>query len=376
MTVKTIICWNGDSILYDADIHTAEFTEYGWILKLNTGQTIWDEVSHTSASSDDVKLYYQDNPPPPVPILSKPKKVYTELSKISDIYKYPNLSKYSGLTGKIPVRAGTTYIGVEVELEKVVAKHNQCGTWQFHEDGSLKDNGAEFVTIPIQFQYLEVELDRLFGSLKSCNTSSRCSIHVHLNVRDFTLLELKTFLALYLVFEKSLYNYSGDRWNNNFCVPLNFYPNIVRDFIQYINENNKIYEKWYKYFGLNLSPVFGGESKKIGTIEFRHMKGTVDKEWIINWINLIVSLKIAAKNIPFDDVMNHIATMNTTSGYYWLAREVFKDYTGFICGQDSFKKDVESCITKAKYILCNPIKAIEEIAVLDNEKGVFVCVGV
>lgn len=272
--------------------------------------------------------------------------------KIGDLFTYPTLSKYEGLQGKIPVRAGTTYVGVEIELEKVNFKSAVPNTCNVTEDGSLKDNGAELVTIPIQFKYLEVELQRTLGSLQSSHVSQRCSIHVHLNVRDFSLEELQCFTALYMIFEKSLYNYSGNRWNNIFCVPLAMNTLIVKNFFNKVqqgyipNENNS----WYKYFGFNLSPIYGGESTRIGTIEFRHMCGTTDIKWIINWINLIVSLKISAKNMKYAEIVQHLETMNTTSGYYWLVKTVFKDFANLISTQPTFKEDVESSISRAKQV--------------------------
>jgi hypothetical protein len=289
---------------------------------------------------------------------NKPKSISTEKAQkqhniktttISDLFKYKGLSKYTGLEGKQNIRAETTFVGVEIELEKVDLKHVPASTWNIVEDGSLKDKGKEFVTIPIQFKYLEVELERLFGSLNSCNPSERCSVHVHINARDFTLEELKKFIALYMIFEKSLYNFSGERLNNNFCVPVVFYPEIAKQFVDCLSVGT-IIPVWFKYYGFNLSPIFGGESSPIGTIEFRHMKGTTDIEWIINWINLIVSLKISAKSMKLEDIEKYLATMNTTSAYYWLADHVFKQFAPYITKQTTFKEDVEHCITIAKTV--------------------------
>jgi hypothetical protein len=186
----------------------------------------------------------------PVHAIAEPKKEtvkkdYTKIT-VSDLYKYDSLNKYTGMEGNIPVRAGTTFVGVEIELEKVNLNSDVGGTWKMIEDNSLKDDGQEFVTIPIQFKYLEVELHRLFQGIKTCRASKRCSVHVHMNARDFTLEELKTFIALYMIFEKSFYNYSGNRWNNNFCVPLNFYTGAVHEVVSRL-EDGVIREGWYKY---------------------------------------------------------------------------------------------------------------------------------
>jgi hypothetical protein len=288
---------------------------------------------------------------------------------VGKFYKYKPLLKYEGIEGLTPVRAGTTFVGIEIELEKVNLGSPILGVWDEVEDNSLKDNGVEFVAKPIQFKYLEVELARLFSGIKSCKASQRCSVHVHINARDFTLEELKTFIALYMIFEQSLYNYSGGREDNNFCVPLRYYPKLVKEFVGML-DCGIIHPQWYKYYGFNLSPIFGGESSMIGTIEFRHMAGTTNIKHMINWINLIVSLKISAKKMSSAEIETHIKTMNTTSGYYWLAREVFKEYSGLITEQPTFKQDVELCIAGSKQVfLSNKNKDYVEIP-LNNGKVV------
>ena len=108
---------------------------------------------------------------------------------------------------------------------------------------------------------------------------------------------------------------------------------------------------WYKYTGLNLSPIWGGESSKIGTVEFRQLHGTVDVEEIMQWCNLITSLKRAAQTIPRDELLAHIRTMNTTSGYWWLAKEVFGSWNKMITSLPTFQEDMENCITNLKYVL-------------------------
>ncbi|UOF80616.1 putative amidoligase enzyme [Caudoviricetes sp.] len=271
-------------------------------------------------------------------------------NKIGDLFSYKRLSKYEGLLGKKEVRAPTTFVGVEVELEKVEYKRNPpASCWTDTDDGSLKEKGREFVSIPIPVKYLEVELLKLLDSLFFCQTSTRCSIHVHLNVRDFTLQELEKFLILYLIFERSLYRFSGDRWNNNFCVPLRFYPLYISNMF-FCLKRNELSQEWLKYHGLNLSPIFGGESTKLGTIEFRQMEGTIDVDRIMDWVNLIVSLKISAKAFKYEDLVNEISLMNTTSSYHMLAEKTFKFCNELITKQPTFKEDIESSISFLKLV--------------------------
>jgi hypothetical protein len=125
---------------------------------------------------------------------------------------------------------------------------------------------------------------------------------------------------------------------------------MVKDFIYFLNYNNIIKYCWYKYSGFNLSPIYGGESKKTGTIEFRHMKGNTDIQNILNWINLIVSLKITAKKHHYEAIEHLLLRMNTTSEYHWLAEETFKTSSTLITSQPTFKQDVEMCIAQTKKV--------------------------
>lgn len=274
--------------------------------------------------------------------------------KLSQHYTYKKLSKYEGLHGKIPIRAPTTYVGVELELEKVILKNAIPSSFHMINDGSLKLAGKEFVTVPIRFCYLEQELYRLLGAMNPPFVSSRCSVHVHLNVRDFTVQELYRFLLLYLIFEKGLFNFSGGRDNNIFCTPLSSNIRFVKHQLGRMVENNSLGEtEWRKYFAVNLCPIWGSDnqgSSKLGTVEFRHMAGTIDVKLILDWISLIVSLKIAAKRFTTEELLGHIWVMNTTSGYYWLVKEVFRDWCQHLVNQPTFKQDVEEGILMAKLV--------------------------
>lgn len=271
----------------------------------------------------------------------------------SEVVTYPKLKKYTGLLGKHPIRSPTVFLGVELEVEHVDIIKGFPSVFSKKEDLSLKVAGAEFVTIPIQFQYLEQELLRLFAGI-SADSTVRCSTHVHVNARDFNSQQLIIFVLLYCVFENSLFNYSGTRQKNPFCISV-LDVKYIADFFGFMLYNIETVQTafvWNKYIALNLCPLIGSDgSDKIGTIEFRHMQGTKDVKYILDWCSLIVSLKLAAKKLPLLDVLDHIKTMNTTSGYYWLCQEVFGEWAPLINKQETFKNDVETNISKLKALI-------------------------
>ena len=272
----------------------------------------------------------------------------------SETFNYKPLKDYSGLMGRHKLASGNTYIGIEVEAEKVNRSDSFPPSWVLTEDGSLKIRGAEFYTVPIKLKYLEIELSRLFTRLKDADFSSRTSIHVHVNARDFTLRELHSFLLLYCLYERSLFLMSGNRRDSNFCVPIFdclYHMEKAGTLLKCITEVNDNPElimsvPWSKYLALNLLPLYGGDGvTRHGTIEFRHMKGNNNIPFILNWCNVIVRLKKTAKLISPSDLYKRVLAKDET-----LIAETFGDWVKVINVQDS---DFQSGLRVVKYLQTN-----------------------
>lgn len=269
------------------------------------------------------------------------------MAKLNDLFDYQPLPKVvGGLYSSVPVADKDCLLGVEVELEH--AKYHQCpSTWSREPDGSLKLDGMEFVSRPTPLGLLDVELQRLFGGLDGVTASSRCSIHIHMNIRDLEEEELHKLIIVYCIFERSLFRISGDRWKSNYCVPITTVPDIVRKFIC------NPYNKWYKYSALNLAPIYGdrGEgSKMYGTVEFRMHEGCTDPNKILDWCNILVSMKKFVQTISLEQLVGHLKTMNGDSSYMLLTRQVFGRWADLLLLSPTFKEDIEHCISKSKLI--------------------------
>lgn len=288
---------------------------------------------------------------------------------ISKIYKYKPISNTIGLEGRIPVKHKDVFLGVELELEGINQDIYKINSFNAVEDGSLKLSGIELVTVPIKLRYLEMELRRVLDGIKKPTVSRRCSTHVHMNVRDMTKEEVVNLLLLYTIFERGLYRISGDRWLNNFCIPVQECYATVKGALKHWT--NFSYWKWNKYIGINLCPIWGGESKSIGTVEFRHLHGTTNVEEIIQWCNLITALKCAAQVIPQDEILAHIRIMNTTSGYAWLANEVFGSYAKLLTNQDTFVEDTEKAIAFLKLIIPEQVLQFKVQAKQEKKKTIY-----
>lgn len=232
-------------------------------------------------------------------------------------------------------------VGVEIELENMshafrhvlddAGTHRDLRYWLVKNDGSLKDRGAEFVFLsPLAgldvVSAIEEFENYIISTDSKPKTSIRTSVHVHLDVRDFTKEQLLNLVLLYTIFEKALFNYCGkDRINNIFCLSMQHGEASVaglgkllkattdRDFYAYLT-------RWSKYCAINISA-----STHFGSVEFRGHAGEWRAEPLLNWINILMRLRVAAKNleIPWETMPTHISGM----GPYSFFQAVFGEHS-------------------------------------------------
>lgn len=215
--------------------------------------------------------------------------------------------------------------------------------WRPVNDGSLKDAGMEF-TLAVWHNNAEEYLNYLFQSLDKPRASSRCSVHVHTNVTDFTETEIKSLILLYTIFERPLFRYSGNRWNNIYCVPVQTWA-VGHDLSNMTF--NDIAITFPKYSAMNVFPDDGREGGRLGTVEFRHMVGNRNIMYITTWIDMLAMLVQYAKKQDYKHLLEQIHSMRTTSQYWELFRDIFK-HLAPVLNYSSFDKDVEQGITFAK----------------------------
>lgn len=212
-------------------------------------------------------------------------------------------------------------IGVGVEIEVENAERFPSRFWQTEGDGSLRDNGLEFKTIYGHrifhaYNSLKDFSDTVISKPEFYRFSERTSVHVHLDVRNFTEEHLNRLFLLYTLFEAPLFNFAGtERRENIFCVPF-------RESILCKKSTNlwAFVEQGSKYCALNTRTIPG-----FGTVEFRHMVGNADHNYIFTWILLLGSLLYAAQTSTHEDLVNVIADMKTRSNYYQFKTIVFRE---------------------------------------------------
>lgn len=185
--------------------------------------------------------------------------------------------------------------GIECEIEDIKAWNEWVGDhWGITEDGSLRNNGKEFLMPPNNFNNSMEMFKKLHANLSLGKEpfSDRTSIHVHVNMQNLRENEVKQIILLYALFEEYFFMIpdSGRRANIH-CVPLSetFLPS-------YYNQGLPVlHQKWQKYSALNVKPL-----TEHGTLEFRHMHGHNDADKMAQWLKLLENLvQVGSTMEPF-----------------------------------------------------------------------------
>lgn len=217
--------------------------------------------------------------------------------------------------------------GLELEIEysniKWLFEPKDLTPWfSWAEDGSLRNNGREFISFPARYYTIAGPLRDFYkqAQLQPKCISERCSVHIHTNVSDLTVEQLASLCLLYQIFEKVLFDWIGDgRSQNIFCVPwsettLNY--NIIPRLVKGPTE----LKQWQKYTALNLLPMF-----TLGSIEWRHMSGQFNETKILQWMRLISRLFMWVRNNSFDVTNEVFIDLNTYSHYRDVVEQVFQE---------------------------------------------------
>lgn len=234
------------------------------------------------------------------------------------------------------------YIGVEIELENVnnptlfddqdLIACKQV-LWAQKADGSLRNNGQEFISsfgttinlLPLSLNVLDHYLVQIRPEAVA---NARTGLHVHYNVQGLSLYELMNVLFLYSTIEPAFFYYSGNRFDNIFCVPWCENKYTIGDIIlgsafssKYNRADQFRWRNYSKYCGLNVSTV-----ATFGTLEFRMHKGSKDTEEIMNWVKAIDALFTYAKNTDLIRNIELFRTERTNEKYLALIKFIFSRY--------------------------------------------------
>ena len=248
--------------------------------------------------------------------------------KVADVTDAPLMPSYEGHDSLVLPKC---MIGIEIEVENIRTWPKLLtGTWRQTDEGSLRNHGREFITAPIFGKDLVAAIELFHRAMKGYTPeyTRRTSVHVHMDFRDATFVEVENTVSLMTILERTLFRWVGKgRDKNIYCIPLHQSHTAMKDVAAALfhakdkNNTRKHINNWCKYSSLNLLPLL-----HYGSIEFRHHYGTGNASRILQWVNLLMCLKRAAQLYPD---MNWITFISVT-GVDEFISTIFKDHADVI----------------------------------------------
>lgn len=209
-----------------------------------------------------------------------------------------------GYLGK--VLEGTFGIEIEVEGKNSQLPKGVPVPWVRTNDGSLRGEAAEYILqnpLPLEKAVHALQqLNLAFVAQEAqLDFSFRTSVHVHVNMLDFTKDQILSFMYLSSLMEEHLVRYSGAaRVGNRFCLRLKdaeYKLERMKAWIKGSLFNINFHMDKYKYSAINFSPLIG-----YGSIEFRSMRGTTDENVLIPWLQVLDRMRAMAKEASIQDI--------------------------------------------------------------------------
>lgn len=120
-----------------------------------------------------------------------------------------------------------------------------------------------------------------------------CGMHVHVDIQDFTLGNIKNLLRIGSRFDEVIFSIMDPaRYDNNYCRHILYSEEEIQK-CRTIQDLFSLQED-ERYYGINLLAF-----QKHGTVEFRYAMGTADWQIIYALLSLYLRMVVAAKaNLP------------------------------------------------------------------------------
>jgi hypothetical protein len=232
-------------------------------------------------------------------------------------------------------------VGIEIETEgkNIYLIGDSAGAqfpsqyWNSVKEGSLRGGIEYILKRPILIEHVTNALEEWKELTKLCQfkNSIRTSIHVHVNVQNYTYQQIYNVIGCFWLFEALLVKLNGPtREGNLFCLR----SGDAEAFVFAVMEDLKRGQHFksfsadaYRYSSLNLESL-----SKFGSIEFRFMKGTTDIREIELWTKALFHMCEYSKNVNLFNISQLILASNAPDFLYnFFPREflyhIFKHVT-------------------------------------------------
>jgi hypothetical protein len=202
-------------------------------------------------------------------------------------------------------------MGIELEYEYVDLDNLRPNTdfWNIAGDGSLRHAGVELVSRPLRINEIEEALDVAseIVTRTGAEATVRCGLHVHYNLRPYTIGQVWSLVTLVALMEPTIYQtYALDRQNSSFALPLMYNDSQVGVLNEDINALRRGTNRpvrsvnarilgMCKYSALNM----GANLAMFGTAEFRYPYCSNDFDAIRSWVDFIH--RIGSHAVSFSD---------------------------------------------------------------------------
>ncbi len=203
-------------------------------------------------------------------------------------------------------------VGIELEYENAARLDpGNSSYWSLQGDGSLRNAGAELVSVPLSSKDTPLALNAAekFVQKAKVEATYRCGLHVHLNMLPYNVGNLWSFLALYALVEPSIFEtYAKGRDDSIFAVPMwensQQMHGLFRD-VTYLRSRKSSDSQYYmssltqvgKYCAMNTSS-WG----TFGTFEMRQPYCTTDFKAIHSW--LAFCWRLYQRGVAYDDPLD------------------------------------------------------------------------
>lgn len=205
----------------------------------------------------------------------------------------------------LEVHSGQLF-GIEVEFESVHRDPTEDPAeellWAVEHDGSLRNEGMEFVTPisprPWTFEEALKGIEQLWAlrRYRGYTTSARTGIHIHTDFSQCTYAQVRSTLALYCLLEPFIFQWLGEnREQCIYCIPWYSAPSEVDDIAEALFAEDTSNINWMgnlnKYTALYVQPLH-----RFGTIEWRQAPTFRVESRMVDWLTLVDAIVTAGKD--------------------------------------------------------------------------------
>lgn len=206
-------------------------------------------------------------------------------------------------------------IGIEHEFEgwrSDVHAGNTPSQYFTERDGSLRNGGMEYIlSSPLKGGELNDALlsmsDMYDGSDLIIN--ERTSTHVHVDVRDLTILQYRNFILAYIILEDILFGLcSEERIGNPYCVALGQSRHMENTFrnLQRGATRGDMFSEGLRYGAISMNAT-----QRMGSLEFRMRETIPVYNDILQWVNILLGMRDFAVNKCSLDYMSFIEKLHS-----------------------------------------------------------------